>query len=817
MAQTRIIQQSFNGGEVTPEFFGRIEDPKRQNGLATMRNFVAMPHGPATKRQGTRFVHEVADSTKKTRLIPFVYSTTQAFAIEVGEGYFRFYAEGGILLYPAASAWSNATAYYEGDMVTRTGHTYQATATNTGSAPELLANWRILPDTGEYQVVNTYAEADLFNINYTQSNDVLTIVHPSYPPMELRRYGAYDWRFVAISFNSAMTTPGNPQHNAVTSVGTGTEIYKYKITAIGSNQSDESLASASSKTITYQISGITKANPGIVTLTTAHNLVVGQEVVIAGVLGMTQINGTAYINTIITMSIANDSFTLKDANGTPIDTTAYGTYTSGGTARGEGYGNDLLTTGNKNIITWSAISGATRYNVYKLSNGLYGYIGQTDLLTFTDDNIAADTSRTPPEQSTDLTGTGNYPAAVAYFEQRRIFAGTTNAPQTIWMTRTGTESNLNTSIPVRDDDAISFRAASRVNSTIRHIVPVADIVLLTNSGEWRVTSVNSDAITPTSISVRPQSYVGANNAQPILVNSTIVYAEGRGGHVREMAYNWQAGGYMTGDLSLRSPHLFDNKEITDMAFSRSPFPICWFVNDDGELLGLTYIPEQQVSAWHKHDTDGLFESVCSIPEGNEDAIYVIVKRTIDGAAVRYVERMASRYFAILEDAFFVDCGLTYDGASTTTITGLDHLEGCEVSILADGAVHPVQTVVAGSITLEIAASVVNVGLAITSDIETLPAAVAVEAYGQGRRKNINKVWPRLYRTSGVYVGPDADNLVELKQRTNEPAGTPPELVSEEVEVVIPAKWSQNGVIFFRHSDPLPMTLVSLSMEVCMGG
>ncbi len=813
MAQTRIIQQSFNGGEVTPEFFGRIDDPKRQNGLATMRNFVAMPHGPATKRQGTKFVHEVADSAKKTRLIPFVYSTTQAFAVEIGAGYFRFHANGGTLLAPAAAAWSIVTPYSAGDFAAKSGKKFQCLIAHTGWDPEVYDNfWYELPASGEYQIESPYAASDVFDINYTQSNDVLTLVHPSYAPMELRRYGAYDWRLATISFTSVMPTPSEPIHNAVTSVGTGTEIYRYKVTAIGSNNSDESLASDPGRGAIYNISGITKANPAVVTFTAAHTLVPGQEIAISGVLGMTEINGTAYVATAGAFTIS-----LADINGTPINSTAFGTYTSGGTAYGLGYPNDLLTTGNKNVITWSTVSGASRYNVYKLSNGLYGYIGQTDTLTFTDDNIAADTSKTPPEQSTDLTGSGNYPAAVAYFEQRRVFAGTTNAPQTIWMTRTGTESNLNTSIPSRDDDAISFRAASRVNSTIRHIVPVSDIVLLTNSGEWRVTSVNSDAITPTSISVRPQSYVGANNAQPILVNSTIVYAEGRGGHIREMSYNWQAGGYMTGDLSLRSPHLFDNKEITDMTFSRSPFPICWFVNDDGEMLGLTYIPEQQVGAWHRHDTDGLFESVCSIPEGSEDAIYVIVKRTIDGADVRYVERMASRYFAITEDAFFVDCGLTYDGAATATITGLDHLEGCEVTILADGAVHPAQTVTAGEITLDDEASVVHVGLPIVSDIETLPAAVAVEAYGQGRRKNINKVWPRLYRTSGVYVGPDADHLVELKQRANEPAGSPPNLVSEEVEIVVSAKWTQNGTVFFRHSDPLPMTLVSLSMEVCMGG
>ena len=819
MAQTKVLQQSFNGGEVTPEFFSRIDDVKRQNGVQTLRNLVAIPQGPAVKRPGTTFVREGGDSTNKIRLIPFVYSVDQSVAVELGHSYIRFHTGGGTLLYPeSATAWNMATAYYAGDFVTRLGDTYQALATNTNEPPESEpAYWRVMPASGEYEIASPYDADDIFDIHYVQSNDVLTLVHPDYAPRELRRYGAQDWRLEVISFAPTLSAPTGLVHDISKSVGTGgAEIYYYKVTAVGQEQADESLVSAVSKTPYYTVLTSTQANPCRVIMTTTHNLVVGQTVTISGIVGMTEINGTFYVKTVNNAYTTNDAIELMDANGNNIDSTGYGAYVSGGSARGDGLGNDLLTTGNKNVLSWTAVSGAVRYNVYKLSNGLYGYIGQTDATTFTDDNIAADISRTAPESNTPFSGSGNYPRAVTYFEQRRIFAGTTNYPQNIWMTRTGTESNLNYSIPSRDDDAISFRVASRENHTIRHLVPVSDIMALTNSGEWRITSINGDAITPSTISVRPQSYVGASNVQPAVINNWVVYAEGRGGHVREMSYSLQANGYTTNDLSIRSPHLFDQKSITDMAYVRAPFPICWFVNDDGELLGLTYVPEQEVRAWHRHDTDGLFESVCAIPEGSEDAIYLVVKRNINGSDVRYIERMASRFFVNPEDAFFVDCGATYDGAATDTITGLSHLEGETVSVLADGAVHTPVTVTSGSITLDYEASLVHVGLPITSDLETLPIAVGVEAYGQGRQKNINAAYLRLYRTSGIKAGPTVDRLTDYPARGNETPGTPADLVSEEIKLVIGGLWSSDGTIVIRHDDPLPLTLVSITLEVVVG-
>ena len=163
------------------------------------------------------------------------------------------------------------------------------------------------------------------------------------------------------------------------------------------------------------------------------------------------------------------------------------------------------------------------------------------------------------------------------------------------------------------------------------------------------------------------------------------------------------------------------------------------------------MPEQQVGAWHQHDTfQGTFESCAVVAEGNEDVLYVVVRRNLGGTLKRYVERMAPRQFAAQADAFFVDSGLTYSGTPVTTLSGLSHLNGQIVSILADGAVHPQRQVEGGSITLDEPASVVHVGLPISADVQTLPAAAGVDSgYAQGRAKNVNKIWMRVYRSEGL--------------------------------------------------------------------
>jgi hypothetical protein len=775
----RGFSRSFTGGELTSEFFGQITDAKYQTGLALCRNFRVLPHGPVQNRAGFEFVLEVKNSAKATRLMPFTYSTTQTMAVEVGEHYFRFHT------------MDPATGY---------GSTLLS-----GGVP--------------YEVANTFVAADLFGIKYVQSADVFTAVHPNYAPAELRRGGALAWTFTPISFAATIAPPTALLATATLGATPGTPIiHRYAVTSVASNNIDESLISteASASGPQATINAITKANPGIITTTAAHGLLVNDPVAISGVVGMTGINlaglTVASIPTTTTLTVA--------LAGVPVDTSGFAAYVSGGViTMTAGVKNNLFDSGASNKITWTLAAGALRYNVYKYSNGLWGFLGQASGNSFVDDNITPDISRTPPEASNPFATSGNYPGAVTYFDQRRVFAGTINQPQNMWLTRAGTESNLSYSIPTRDADSIAFRVVAREANTVRHLVPLANLVALTSSAEWRVTSLNTDSLTPTSISVKPQSYVGANDAQPVVVNNNVVYASARGGHAREMAYQYTAGGYVTGDLSLRAPHLFDQLTIVDMAFSKAPYPIIWMVSSNGKLLSLTYVPEQQIGAWAQHDTDGVFESCCVVAEGDEDVLYVIVRRTIGGTQKRYVERMRPRVFATPADSFFVDCGGTFiaSGAPVSTITGVNWLEGKTISILADGAVHRQLVVVGGRFTLDNPATKIQFGLPITADLQTLPLANQLEGAGQGRRKNVNKVFLRVKDSSGIFTGPAFDALTEAKIRTTEPYGSPPRLQTREIEVVNRAAWDDNAQVCVRQSDPLPLTVIDMTLDYAMGG
>ncbi|WP_175982553.1 hypothetical protein [Caballeronia zhejiangensis] len=688
MPNVRNLSRSFAAGEITPELFGRVDLDQFQTGLATCRNFITLPHGPAANRPGFAFVLAAKYSASRSRLIPFSYSTTQTMVLEFGVGYIRFHTQGQTLL------TADGTAYYE--------------------------------------VATPYTEADLFDLHYVQSADVLTLTHPNYPPKELRRLGASNWTLTNISFVSAMAAPASCTATA-THGSTGTPVYIdyfYCVTALAANTLEESLASP-----------------------------------------------------------------VASCN------------------------NDLTLVGYTNKIDWPAVPGAARYNVYRKYQGIYAFIGQTEDLTITDNNIEPDTGTTPPELTNPFSGTGSYPAAVGYHQQRRVFASTVNLPQTVWMTRTGTESNLSMSTPSRDTDALNYRIAAREANTIRHVVPLSELVLLTSSAEWAVTANGSatQAITPSTLSVQPQGYTGASNVVPVTVSNSLLYAMAMGGHVGEMTYNYYAGGYVTQDISVMAPHLFDFKTIVDMAYSKSPYPIVWCVSSDGTLLGLTYSPAHKVSAWHHHDTDGVFESVCVVTEGDESVLYAIVRRTINNAQVRYVERMHSRQIDVLTDSFFVDCGVQITGNQINQVTGLNHLEGKTVSILADGAVQPQQVVVGGTVTIPHAASVITVGLPITSDLQTLPFSFATEAYGQGRAKNVNKVWLRVHNSSGVFVGPSFDKLTQFKQRTTEPYGSPPAMVTGEIEITLSPSWQRDGSVCIRQTDPLPLIVASMTIESSIGG
>lgn len=682
MGDFRNHMRSFGGGEVTPEFFGRIDDNKFQTGLATCRNFIVLPHGPVANRPGTYFVREAKDSATRTRLIPFVYAFDQMMVIEFSVGVFRFHALGQTLL--------------------------------DGAVP--------------YEVEHEYLEDELFEVAYAQSGDVMTFAHRNHPIRELRRNSAIDWDLIDLVVGPILGPPGSTGGSATPGGTPGTPFNTdYAVTAVTAD-GDESLQSA--------------------TVTLSNNL---------------------------------------------FDDGAY------------------------NTITWGAVTGAARYNVYKRAAGLFGYIGQTDQLQFQDDNIAPDLGATPPLDIELFDGAGDYPGAVSYYEQRRAFAATENQPQNVWLTRAGTESNFNYSIPPKDEDSIQFKLAAREANSIRHLVAMSELIALTPAAVWKIGGGLTEVLTPTTLVARQQTFVGASTTKPALVGNNLIYSAARGGHLRELGFDGDRGGYISGDICIRAPHLFDGFSVTSIAASTAPFPVVWSVSSSGQLIGCTYIPEQQVGSFHRHDTDGTFEDVTVINEEGRDVAYFVVNRTLGGSPTRCIERFADRLLLDPVDQHFVDCGGVYDGAPTTTIDGLDWLEGKEIAILADGAVVPNQTVTAGMIELPEEASVVHYGLPFVSDFKTLPMAMEIQGFAQGMPKNVNTVWLRVYNSSGIFAGPSFDELVEAKQRTIESMGSPPELKSEEIEIVIKGAWTDDGAVCVRQSDPLALTILSITADIAVGG
>ena len=768
---TKTLLRSFAGGEITPELAGRLDLVKFQTGLALARNFITLPHGPAVRRPGFEFIRAAGNSTQPVRLIPFTFSADQTAVLEFGHLYIRFHIEGATLLDPG-----------------------------TG-----------LP----YQVTSPYIGADLFDLHYTQSADVITIAHPGYATRELKRLGATNWTLTTLSFAAPTNAPTTVSVTATVAENKNLTTQKYVVTTVGADGVTESLPStpkavSNNLTLAGNYNSITWSAVSGNTRYNVYKLRGG----VYGYIGQARPNTGAATKTISTI----DRPGAGDKTVTVTTSAAHG-FSNEDLVLIEATG--VASLNGAWVITVTGGSTFTYESVTDSTDNAATGTASIPELSIVDDNVLPDTSASPPEDIIALNaGAGDYPAATTYHEQRRWFAGTDDKPQVLWATRTGTESNLTSSIPSREADAMELRIASSQYNKIRHLVALSDLIAFTAGGEFRIYSDGAPAITPTSVTIKPQGYAGASNVQPVVTTGSILYVQAQGSRIRELSYSWEANSYRTVDASIMAPHRFNGYSVRDMSYSRAPDSIAWAVRNDGVLLGMTYVPDQQVYGWHAHDTsDGLFESACVVPEDNEDVLYVVVRRTIGASQLRYVERLRTRFFTAQADAFFVDSGLTYDGVPVTTLSGLAHLEGKVVNILTDGAVHPQRTVTAGAVTLDYAASVVHIGLPMTSDLRTLPLAIeGAAAAGQGTVKNVNKVHLRVSQSSVIKAGPTFDRLREYPARAvTDPYGSPPALRDGELTLSIDPSWNQDAAICVRQDLPLPLTVLSMTLEIQSGG
>lgn len=409
-------------------------------------------------------------------------------------------------------------------------------------------------------------------------------------------------------------------------------------------------------------------------------------------------------------------------------------------------------------------------------------------------------------------GEKGYPSATGFYEDRLVFAGSKGFPQTFWTSKTGDYYNFGTSIPSADDDGITATLNGGQMNGIKAIIAFGEMLLLTAGGEFKV-SGGGKAITGSNVLSQPQEYRGVSDVNPVTIGSRIIYVQHQGNIIRDLAYSYDVDKYTGDDLNLLASHLFEGHKIISMAYQQIPNSIVWCVRDDGLLLGLTYIKEQDIYAWHQHTTaGGKFVSVCNIGGSTEDKLYAVIER----GGQYYVEIMESRDKSTnVEDQFFVDSGITYEGEPTDEISGLEHLEGYTVAILADGNVLPQQTVENGKVLLGNKYKKVHVGLPIDAEIKTLPIDfTAQDGTYLSRKKRIATVTLLLKDSRGGLFGMKENELNEFKWRSNEAYGEPISLQTGKFKVTIKsATYDETQQIIIKQPDPLPMTVLSLIPEI----
>ena len=424
-----------------------------------------------------------------------------------------------------------------------------------------------------------------------------------------------------------------------------------------------------------------------------------------------------------------------------------------------------------------------------------------------------------------ISGADNRPSCVSFFEQRLVFANTNNNPQTLFFSKSGDYENMTTC--TNADDAMIYTIASNQVNAIRFLKAQRTLIVGTTGGEFTVSADGTDAaITPTNIAIKRQSSYGSANVDAQPAGNATLFLQRAKRKIRELAYNFDVDGYQAADITILNDTV-TTSGINEMAYQQSPDSILWCVRDDGVLSGLTYQRAEQVTAWHRHKLGGTFgtgatatgygvvESVATISGSlNEDELWVIVKRTINGSTKRYVECFADFDFdeTTSTDFRFLDSHLAYDGSATTTLSGLSHLEGQTVSILADGSAHNTKVVSSGAVTLDRSVTKAVVGLSYDSVLQTMRIeGGAAEGTSQGKTKRISKVVLRLFETVGVKVGPSLTNLEAVPFRTtSDPMDTPVStFIAGDKEIEFNDDFNSDGFIFIKQDQPLPCSVLAI--------
>lgn len=410
-----------------------------------------------------------------------------------------------------------------------------------------------------------------------------------------------------------------------------------------------------------------------------------------------------------------------------------------------------------------------------------------------------------------------YPTQVTLWRDRLIWSGVRD----VWMSKSGEYEKMapDDFAEQLTDSGISIRIQSQDNNAIRWMDSTNALLVGTASAEFVITeTTDAGPLGPDNVKSVSKSKWGGAGGGSVQAGSSVFFVEKARRRVREVIFDQDSTPYEANDVTVLAEHI-SQSGILGMAHQQTPESVIWAARTDGLLLGFTYEPTQGVFAWHRHNIGGIVESVQVIPApaGDRDDLWLSVKRTINGTDVRYIERLEKFLpdTAVVSAAFYVDCGLSYAGAPATVISGLDHLENEQVTILADGAVHPTRIVSGGSITLNGAYASVVVGLGYVGKLRTMRIeAGSSEGTAQGKIKRVGTVVVRLNRSMGGKVGPTFSDLQEIQYRTPVIAmDAPPPLFTGDKTLTWTSGFDTDGYVCVQQGQPTPFDVVALYPQV----
>jgi hypothetical protein len=881
-------QFSFSAGELSPRLYGRADLQKYASGAELVENFIIRPEGGLMRRHGTRFAGAVRDPLTKGRLIPFVFSTVQAYMLEFGDGVIRVWKDGApvtsisrpvldITRGNPARVTAFAHGFANGERILVTGvrgmgllnnrefivanadaDSFELSGTDTTALPPYVSGGTV---SRLYEITSPWQASELDALRHAQSADVLYLVHPDHAPRTLTRTGHAAWTLSVMPLERGPFAPLNANDavrvmcSAASGVQPGAQVTLRASAPLFTGQhvgsyfrlqelylSDQNVSPWSpGETLSTAAGTQVSSNGHVYALTDAGS---GAQ---TGTVAPSHTEGDAWDNpagaanrkkwrylhsrwAILRLDSWIDSKTMQatamtylPAGLAPAARTITGVTAAGGTCRiqAPGHGFD-----EGDYVTISGVGGAVQANgdwkIINVTPTGFELANAASPSAFTSGGTVRRFATWLWSESAFSQARG-YPACVALHEQRLVFANTRAQPFGLWASASADYTNF---LPgTRDDETISYNIAANQADPVRWLTSASDLLVGTLAQEFAAFGGGlGDPITPSNTRIVPQSGEGANAAQPVKVGLETLFVNRAGRKLFSLASRPDAGGYTSMDLTELAEHLTRDSPLTALAWAKNPLSVLWVLREDGRVLSLTYRPEQQLYAWARHDFGGTVESIAVVPSstGATDDLWMIVRRVIAGEPRRFIEILAPPFEPAdpldRDSMGFLDAALRYRGAPVSAVSGLHHLEGATIRVVADGALHRDCRVQNGSITLERPAMNVWAGLAYESTLRTLRIDVLGGAFLQGHAKRIPRISLRVHNAMGGEVATSAEGPAEdiMRRDASDPMDAAPPLRSGDVAVFPASDFNPATRIWIRQRDPLPLDILSLTPLVAVG-